>query len=70
MKGAFEDQNWEKLKGLDKELGERLDDAFEDKGRDTLKLVKELESVLSLYAEMVESMPDRNYTQAIAPVKK
>lgn len=68
LENAFDQSRWDDLKALDKSLGDCLNHAFEDKGRDAVTLVHELERVLGLYASMVESLPHEAKKQLTNPV--
>lgn len=57
METAFVANDWERVKEWDQQLTMQLNNAFDDPLRDNDLLVKELERILGLYAEMVESLP-------------
>lgn len=57
METAFMENDWERVKEWDQLLTAQLNSAFDDPHRDNDLLVKELEKILGLYADMVESLP-------------
>jgi len=58
LEKAFKERNWDALRETDKLLGESLNEAFDDVGRNTVELVQEMEKVLGTYAEMVAALPE------------
>lgn len=67
MQTAFIAQDWDNVKHWDRLLTQQLNDAFEDPARDNELLVRELEKVLGLYAEMVECLPAGADEQWLTP---
>jgi ferritin-like metal-binding protein YciE len=67
LESAFRDNDWDQLRNLDQALGDSMNQAFEDDQRDTKNLVKELEKVLYLYAQMVSTLPDAAKQKVVAP---
>jgi hypothetical protein len=63
MERAFDAGDWEGVKLWDGRVGAGLDSAFDDPGRDNVKLVGELEKVLALYAQIVTQLPDQTLQQ-------
>lgn len=57
LEKAFNRCNWEDVRHWDVELGQFLNEAFDDENRDTPALVNELEQILGTYARLVERMP-------------
>ncbi|MFT7559289.1 MAG: hypothetical protein ACI93R_001194 [Flavobacteriales bacterium] len=70
MEKAFSSEQWDQLKALDRELGASLDMAFTDEERDTKTLVSELEKVLSIYASIVDTLPESSVRKVLSPAKK
>lgn len=58
MREAFLAQDWDTVQQWDQLLAVQLNKAFDDPERDNTLLIKELEHILGLYADMVESLPD------------
>ncbi|PCK08386.1 MAG: hypothetical protein COA42_09490 [Alteromonadaceae bacterium] len=50
--------DWQSVRNWDVTLASNLNDAFEDKDRNTPALIKELERILRTYSELVDKMPD------------
>lgn len=67
MQNAFVAQDWANVKHWDRLLTQQLNDAFEDPARDNELLVRELEKILGLYAEMVECLPACGDEQWLTP---
>jgi outer membrane receptor for ferric coprogen and ferric-rhodotorulic acid len=65
LEKAYLQQDWDSLREIDSRLGAALNNAFEDEQRDTVELVHEMERILSLYAEIVASMP-KNASAALS----
>ncbi|WNO07940.1 hypothetical protein [Teredinibacter sp. KSP-S5-2] len=59
LEKAYDCEDWEAVRQWDQDLGVMLNRAFDDEDRDTRALVGELEKVLSLYATIVSSMPEK-----------
>ena len=57
LERAYHSSDWDGVRRCDRQLGHHLNLAFADEHRDTRALVDELEKVLSLYADMVLSLP-------------
>jgi len=51
------DQDWAQLREADETLGDALNSAFDDDHRNPIDLVQEMERIVRLYAEIVESLP-------------
>ena len=54
LAGALDDDNWESVSSLDKNLIQALNKAAEDPDRDANALINELGHILSVYKELVE----------------
>lgn len=67
LKKSYDTGDWRAVKQWDQDLGSLLNLAFDDDGRDTRALVNELEKVLSLYAEIVASMPEKSIHYNLGP---
>lgn len=69
MQEAFLTQNWADVEEWDQLLTVQMNRAFEDPQRDNALLVRELEKILSLYAEMAEFLPAANCDQWLDPAR-
>lgn len=69
LENAFRQGNWQAVRESDIELGELLNKAFDEKSLDTRALVSELETILTLYADMVAVLPEQRETAFISPKK-
>lgn len=58
LNNAFKNSDWKAIKDVDKTLSNNLNEAFDDKDRDTRLLIDELEKIVQLYGEMVSNLPD------------
>ena len=57
LEKAFAERDWDALKETDRQLGQSLNEAFDDQDRNTSELVQEMEKVLRTYASMVAALP-------------
>lgn len=57
LEKAWHTHDAEKIRVCDRQLGHQLNLAFTDEHRNTRALLKELEQVLALYAQMVTALP-------------
>lgn len=69
LENAFRQGNWQAVRESDIELGKLLNKACDEKSRDTRALISELESILTLYADMVAVLPEQRETAFIHPKK-
>ena len=58
LETAFKKGDWEAMREWDAQLGERLNAAFDDEGRNSAELIKEMERVLHAYAELIAALPE------------
>ncbi len=65
LEKAYVKQDWDGLKDMDAHLGIALNNAFDDEQRNTVELVHEMERILSLYANIVASLP-KDMPEALA----
>lgn len=57
LEKAFQKGDWDAVRVWDQQLGEKLNEAFDDDGRDTVALIDELERILLTYSNVVSAMP-------------
>lgn len=69
LENAFKQGNWQAVRESDIELGRLLNKAFDEKSLDTRALVSELEIILTLYADMVATLPEQHDAAFISPKK-
>lgn len=54
---AYKSNDWKAVRDVDQLLAHNLNEAFDDKNRDTRALIDELEKIVGLYGEMVSQLP-------------
>ncbi len=60
LEQAHAEGNWDEVRRWDVELAQYLNDAFDDHGRDTKALIKELQVILGTYSKIVDELPDES----------
>lgn len=69
LENAFNQGNWQAVRESDIELGKLLNKTFDEKSLDARALVSELETILTLYADMVAMLPEQRDAALISPKK-
>lgn len=67
MEKSYLADDWEAVRDWDQLLGVQLTQAFDDPDRDHKRLVTELEKILSLYSQMVRSLPEATVETWLRP---
>jgi len=67
LRKAFDVRGWDKIRALDQQLADRLNDAFDDELRDTRLLIKELEKILHIYSLVVAELPQFSLISQLTP---